>query len=142
MSTTSGSHIGERSGIGVRLKISALWVAMLFLFAYGDIFGSFVPGRIDDIRGGKISGIEITQTFLLAASVYVAIASLMIFLTLVLRPRVDRWANIVLPILYIVSIIASVIGESWVYFWFLSIAEGALLLLIIWYAWRWPTLER
>lgn len=142
MSTTSGSHIGERSGIGVRLKISALWVAMLFLFAYGDIFGSFVPGRIDEIRGGTISGIEITQTFLLAASVYVAIASLMIFLTLVLRPRVNRWANIVLPILYIVSIIASVIGESWVYFWFLSIAEGVLLLLIIWYAWQWPTLER
>ena len=142
VSTTSGSHIGERSGIGVRLKISALWVAMLFLFAYGDIFGSFVPGRIDEIRGGTISGIEITQTFLLAASVYVAIASLMIFLTLVLRPRVDRWANIVLPILYIVSIIASVIGESWVYFWFLSIAEGVLLLLIIWYAWQWPTLDR
>ena len=142
MSTTSGSHIGERSGIGVRLKISALWVAMLFLFAYGDIFGSFVPGRIDEIRGGTISGIEITQTFLLAASVYVAIASLMIFLTLVLRPRVNRWANIVLPILYIVSIVASVIGETWVYFWFLSIAEGVLLLLIIWYAWRWPTLDR
>jgi hypothetical protein len=142
VSMTSESHIPEGARIGVRLKISALWVAMLFLFAYGDIFGSFVPRRIDDIRGGKISGIEITQTFLLAASVYVAIASLMIFLTLVLRPTVGRWANVVLPILYIVSIVASVIGESWVYFWFLSIAEGALLLLIIWYAWRWPTLDR
>jgi hypothetical protein len=126
---TSESHIPQGMRIGVRLKISALWVAMLFLFAYGD-------------RGGKVSGIEITQTFLLAASVYVAIASLMIFLTLVLRPTVSRWTNIVLPILYIVSIVASVIGESWVYFWFLSLAEGALLLLIIWYAWRWPTLER
>lgn len=142
VSMTSDSRIGEDVRIAVRLKISALWVAMLFLFAYGDTFGLFVPGRIDEIRGGQISGIEITQTFLLAASVYVAIASLMIFLTLVLRPRVNRWANIVLPILYIVSIIASVIGESWVYFWFLSIAEGVLLLLIIWYAWQWPTLER
>ena len=139
---TSESHIPEGVRIGVRLKISALWVAMLFLFAYGDIFGSFVPGRIDEIRGGTISGIEITQMFLLAASVYVAIASLMIFLTLVLRPTVSRWTNIVLPILYIVSIVASVIGESWVYFWSLSIVEGGLLLLIIWYAWRWPTLDR
>jgi Family of unknown function (DUF6326) len=138
----SESHIPQDVRIGVRLKISALWVAMLFLFAYGDIFGSFVPGHIDDIRGGKISGIEITQTFLLAASAHVAIASLMIFLTLVLRPTVSRWTNIVLPILYIVSIVASVIGESWVYFWFLSLAEGAMLLLVIWYAWRWPTLER
>ncbi len=142
MSTTFDSHIAESLRIGVRLKISALWVAMLFLFAYGDIFGSFVPGHIDEIRGGTISGIEITQTFLLAASVYVTIASLMIFLTLVLRPRVGRWANIVLPILYIVSIIASVIGESWVYFWFLSIAEGVPLLLIVWYAWRWPIFDR
>ncbi|HEX2423903.1 MAG TPA: DUF6326 family protein [Actinomycetota bacterium] len=99
MSTTSESHIPEGASIGVRLKISALWVAMLFLFAYGDIFGSFVPGHIDEIRGGQISGIEITQTFLLAASVYVAIASLMIFLTLVLRPTISRWTNIVLPIL-------------------------------------------
>jgi hypothetical protein len=141
VSTTSDSRIADGVRIGVRLKISALWVVMLFLFAYGDIFGLFVPGRIDDIRGGKISGIEITQMFLLATSVYVAIASLMIFLTLVLRQTVSRWTNIVLPILYIVSIVASVIGESWVYFWFLSIAECALLLLIIWYAWRWPTLE-
>jgi hypothetical protein len=141
VSMTSESHIPEDVRIGVQLKISALWVAMLFLFAYGDIFGLFVPGHIDEIRGGKISGIEITQTFLLAASVYVAIASLMIFLTLVLRPTISRWANIVLPILYIVSLVASVIGESWVYFWFLSIAEGAILLLIIWY-WRWPALER
>ena len=100
------------------------------------------PGHIDEIRGGQISGIQITQTFLLAASVYVAIASLMIFLTLVLRPTLSRWTNLVLPILYIVSIVASVIGESWVSFWFLSIAEGALLLPMIWYAWRWPTLER
>jgi hypothetical protein len=110
VSVTSDSHIAEGARIGVRLKISALWVAMLFLFAYGDIFGSFVPGRIDEIRGGKISGMEITQTFLVAASVYVAIASLMIFLTRVLRPTVSRWTNIVLPILYIVSIVASVIG--------------------------------
>jgi len=30
----------EDAKIGVRLKISALWVALLFLYAYGDIFGS------------------------------------------------------------------------------------------------------
>jgi glucan phosphoethanolaminetransferase (alkaline phosphatase superfamily) len=138
VSATSDSHILEDARIGVRLKISALWIAMLFLFAYGDIFGSFVPGRIDDIRGGEISGIEITQAFLVAVSVYIAIASLMIFLTLVLRPRVSRWANIVLAVLYVVSIAASVIGETWAYFWFMSIAECAVLLLIVWYAWTWP----
>jgi hypothetical protein len=139
MSTSSDPKILEDTKIDVRFKISALWVAMLFLFAYGDIFGSFQPGRLDEIRAGEVNGIEITQTFLVAVSVYIAIASVMVFLTLVLKPTVNRWTNVVLPVLYIASIVGSVIGESWAYFWFLSIVEGALLLLIVWYAWRWPT---
>jgi hypothetical protein len=62
----------------------------------------------------------------------------MVFLTLVLSPKVARWTNIVLSILYVASIVASVIGETWAYFFFLSIVETALLLLILRYAWTWP----
>ena len=137
MSATSVST-SEDVRVGVRLKISALWIAMLFLFAYGDIFGFFKPGQIEEVISGEISGIEITQGFLFAVSVYIAIASVMVFLTLVLRPNINRWVNIVLPVLYIVSIVASVIGEEWAYFYFLSIAEVAVLALIVWHAWTWP----
>ena len=131
-STTDGT-----TKIDVRLKICALWIAMLFLFAYGDIFGMFQSGRIDEIRAGTVGGMHISQVFLLAVSVYIAIASVMVFLTLILPPRVNRWANIVLASLYIVSIVGSVVGETWVYFRFLSIVECALLVLVIWYSWRW-----
>jgi hypothetical protein len=138
--STSNSTIFEDVRIGVRLKISALWIAMLFLFAYGDIFGFFAPGQIEEVIGGEISGIEITQVFLFVISLYIAIASAMIFLSLVLPPKVNRWTNVVLPILYVVSIVASAVGES-AYFWFLSIAESALLLLIVRSAWTWPRQE-
>jgi len=138
--STSNSTIFEDVRIGVRLKISALWIAMLFLFAYGDIFGFFAPGQIEEVIGGEISGIEITQVFLFVVSLYIAIASAMVFLSLVLAPKVSRWTNVVLPILYVVSIVASAVGES-AYFWFLSIAESALLLLIVRYAWTWPRQE-
>ena len=139
--STSSSEILEDVRISVRLKISALWIAMLFLFAYGDIFGFFRTGLIEEVIAGEVSGIEITQVFLFGVSVYIAIASVMVFLSLVLRPRVNRWANIVLPILYIVSIAISCIGETWAYYYFMSIAESALLVLIVWYAWTWPTRE-
>jgi hypothetical protein len=43
--------------------------------------------------------------------------------------------------LYVVSIVASAIGETSAYYWFLSITESALLLLIVWYAWTWPRRE-
>jgi hypothetical protein len=127
--------------VGVRCKIAALWIAMLFLFAYGDIFGLFSPGRIQEVMAGEISGITITQIFLFAVSLYVAIASVMVFFSLVLSPTGNRWANIVLPSLYVVSIVASAIGETSAYYWFLSIAESVLLLLIVWYAWTWPRRE-
>ncbi len=109
---SSSSRILEDVRIGVRLKISALWVAMLLLFAYGDIFGFFAPGQIEEVMGGEVSGMEITQVFLFAASVYIAIGCVMVFLTLVLKPSIARWTNVVLSILYIASIVASAIGES------------------------------
>jgi hypothetical protein len=62
----------------------------------------------------------------------------MVFLTLLLRPSVIRWTNIVLPVLYVVSIVASAIGETSAFFVFLSLVESALMLLIVWYAWTWP----
>ncbi len=134
----SSSRVLEDERIGVRVKISALWISMLFLFAYGDIFGFFQPGQIEEVVAGEISGVEITDIFLFAVSAYVAVAGVMVFLALVLTPPVARWANIVLPILYVVSIVASVFGEG-AYFYFLSVVEVALLLLIVRYAWTWPT---
>jgi hypothetical protein len=128
----------EEARVNVRQKISASWVALLLLFAYGDVFGFLKPGRIEEVTRGRISGMEITQTFLLAVSVYIAIASLMVVLTLVLRPGIARWSNIVLAVLYILSIAASVFGE-WAYFWFLSVVEVAVLAAIVWLAWNWPT---
>jgi hypothetical protein len=133
----ASSRTFEDVKVGVRCKIAALWIAMLFLFAYGDIFGFFSPGQIEEVMAGEISGMAITQVLLFAVSLYIAIASVMVFLSLVLSPTVNRWANIVLPSLYVLSIVASAIGES-AYYWFLSITESALLLLIVWYAWTWP----
>ena len=139
--SSASSRTFEDLKVGVRCKIAALWIATLFLFAYGDIFGFFSPGRLQEVMAGRLSGMEITQPFLFAISLYIVIASVMVFLSLVLSPTVDRWANIVLPGLYVVSIVASAIGETSAYYWFLSIAESALLLLIVWYAWTWPRQE-
>lgn len=135
--STSGSAFVEDAKIGIRLKISALWVVLLFLYAYGDIFGFFKPGQIQDVVSGEVSGIGITEGFLFAVSVYVAIASVMIFLTLVLRPAAARWSNVVLAIVYVVTVVAAAFGES-AYYWFLSVLEIAALVLIVWCAWMWP----
>ena len=53
---SASSRTFEDVKVGVRCKIAALWIAMLFLFAYGDIFGFFRPGQIQEVMAGEISG--------------------------------------------------------------------------------------
>ena len=124
--------------IPVKLKLSALWAATLFLYAYGDIFGFFRPDVIESVKAGKIAGFQINQGFLLAVSIYILIPSAMVFLTLVLKPEVNRWANLIISVAYFATIVLSAIGETWAYYIFLSLAESVLTLLIAWHAWKWP----
>src|ERR671918_2041621 len=127
----------EPSNVSVRLKISALWASMLFVFASVDLFSLYRPDYRADIEAGKIAGFTINQPFLLATTVYVLIPSLMVFLALVLRPRFNRIANIVLGIVYALTIIAGAIGE-WNYYILGSAIEVALLAAIVYYGWTWP----
>jgi hypothetical protein len=123
----------------VRAKLATLWAATMLLFAYGDLFGLFRADLIEDVSNGEVGGFSVDQTFLLATSVYVAIPSLMVFLCLVLRPAVTRWTNLVLGPVYAASIAASMIGEEWAYYLFLSALEIGLLALVVRYAWTWRT---
>jgi hypothetical protein len=104
----------------------------------GDIVGLFRPGQIEAVLAGELAGIASTPGFLFAVSLYVAVASVMVFFSLVLSPGVNRWTNSVLAGRYVVAIVASAIGEPSASSWLLSITERALLLLIVWYAWTWP----
>jgi hypothetical protein len=138
MSSTQGPRALEDVAVPVKLKLAALWTATMFLFAYGDIFTVYRADKVREILGGEIAGIEVTQAFVVAASVYVAIPSLMVFLSLVLRPRVSRWTNVAAGAVYALTIVASAVGEGWAYAIFLSVLEVALVLLIVWFAWNWP----
>lgn len=127
----------ESSPVNVRIKISALWTAMLFVFAYVDIFSLYRPDFRADIEAGEISGFAIGEGFLLATTAYILFPSLMVFGALVMRPRVNRIANIGLATIYALTIIAGAIGE-WGYYVLGSVVEVALLAAIGYYAWTWP----
>ncbi len=125
------------SWINPRVKISALWASMLFVFAYVDLFSLYRADVRADIEAGKISAFSIGQGYLLGVMVYVALPSLMVFLSLVLPVKVTRMANLVLAVLYALTIVGSAVGE-WSYFVLGSAIEVALLGSIAYYAWTWP----
>ena len=123
--------------VNVRVKLSGLWASMLFVFAYVDLFSLYRPDVRSKLEAGQVSGFDVGQTFLLATTVYIAIPSLMVFLVLVLRPRINRIANIVVAAGYALTIVGGAIGE-WGYYVFGSALEVGLLAAIVFYAWTWP----
>jgi hypothetical protein len=140
MSPTTKAEQYQDTRIDVKLVLSSLWIAMLVVFAYVDIFALL---RADVLRAAPdgtmaATGITIDQVFLVSTTVYILIPTLMVFLSLVLRPRVNRIINIVVALVYAVSIIASCIGEGWIYYLLGSAVEVALLVAIVRTAWVWP----
>ena len=134
---TAGTKL-EPSNVNVRIKISALWTSMLFVFAYVDLFSFYRPDFRADVEAGEVSGFTVNQSFLLGTTAYVVIPSLMVFLSLILRPGVSRIANIALGTVYALTVIAGAIGE-WNYYILGSAIEVVLLAAIVYYAWTWPT---
>jgi hypothetical protein len=127
----------EPSNVNVRLKISALWTSMLFVFAYVDLFSLYRSDIRGDLEAGELGGFTVNQSFLLGTTAYVVIPSLMVVLTLILQPRVSRIANIALGSVYALTVIVGAIGE-WGYYILGSAIEVALLAAIVYYAWTWP----
>jgi hypothetical protein len=72
--------------IHVKLKISALWVSVMFCYIYADYFGLYVPGALQKMLEGKMGPLgPTTQGVLGGTSVMMAIPSVMIFLS----PRLE-----------------------------------------------------
>src|SRR5687767_12124279 len=137
MNTINKTTKMEDMKINVKMKLSALWIAMMLLYIYADILSLFRPGQIEEMIEGLMGPFPVTQGSLLTASILMIIPAVMVFLSLTLRPKVNRRANVTLGILYTLVNISNLIGETWAYYIFFGIIEIVLTLLIVWYAWKW-----
>jgi uncharacterized protein DUF6326 len=123
--------------IHVKMKISALWVSVMFCYIYGDYFGLYRPGTVQGMLEGKMGGIgPATQMVLLGTTVMMTIPSLMVFFSLALKPNLNRWLNIIFGAIYTLIILITM--WDWAFFIFLGIVEMSLTGLVVWYAWTWP----
>jgi len=146
MNTDRSAIEMENVRINVKFKLSALWAAVMFLYVYADIKALFRPGILEQMIAGELSmggtGVPISQAFLLISAVIMAIPSVMIFLSLTLAPRGNRWANIILGIVYTSIILMTLLsGGAWAYYVFYAVIEVVLTALVVWYAWKWPKQE-
>lgn len=127
--------------INVKIKLALLWTTFMFLYTYVDYFHFYMPGTLSQILKGKVFVFDISATFIMIAMLFVAIPVMMIFLSVVLPAKANRWTNIITAILFIPYMLFNLAGEAWIHMYFAAALEVLLLLLIIRYAWKWPRVE-
>ena len=123
----------------VQAKLAAAWTSFMFLYAYVDIIKFFMPGTIDDILVGIVYKFDISQVFVIIGLSLMAVPILMVFLSMTLPARANRLMNLIVAPIYVVVSAFNALGESWTYYYTLSIGlEVIVLALIVRYAWTWP----
>lgn len=127
--------------IHVKFKLSALWASVMFCYIYGDFFTLFVPGRIQHLMEGNSGAGDTTPLKLLLFAILMAIPPLMSFLSLILKPRINRMLNLLIGLFFtaiMVLVVATSMGTWMLFYTFLGIIEITITSLIVWYAWKWP----
>ena len=139
LENTPSQSMLEDLRMPVQAKLAAAWTSFMFLCIYVDYFHLYKPGAIDQIRGGVVWEFDISQTLLTACLTVVAIPILMVFLSMTLPARANRLMNLIVAPIYVLVSAFNALGESWAFFYGLSIGlEVLLLAFILRSAWTWP----
>jgi len=127
--------------VDVRIILSALWVALEFLYQQGDALrlysGDFKPGEVEL---GKVMS---PQMLWMISAITMTIPVVMIILSLTLKFPVNRWANIIVAILFFLYNLMGLLGKNYpsTYDKFLIIVSLVVNALTVWYAWNWTIQE-
>lgn len=121
-----------------QLKLSALWASVMPCYIYDGYFCLFVPGTLKAMLDGQMGSLgPTTQGVLLGTSALITFPALMVALSLLLPPIVNRWLDIVLGLAY-TAIVVFFMSGGWWFYEALAIVEIILQLLVVWHAWKWP----
>lgn len=131
-----------RNLIDVKIILSALWVARMLTGFVGDVLKFYEPGLVEQILAGEVDGMLLNQGFRLAAAIIFVLPVFMVYLSLTLPDKTNRWTNIILATLFFaLNLIGELPTYEYAYRTFLVIIEMVFLALIVWHAWKWPKQE-
>lgn len=129
----------ENPTVNIKIKLSALWASVVFCYLYGDYFELYTPEKVNSLLTG--SNVLDSPSKLLIASIILAIPSVMVGLSILLNPKVNRVLNLVFGTIF--TLMMLLIGFNsltpWYSFYvFLAFLESIITISIVWFAWKWP----
>ncbi len=135
------SNTLENYKINIKIKLSILWASVTLFYLYGDYFELYIPQKTQ----GLVTGDNLldSPTNLFLAALLLAIPAVMVVLSILLKPTINRILNIVFGLFFtaLMLLIAFTSMEPWRTFYvFYAILESVITTLIVWYAFKWPKL--
>lgn len=132
----------ENSTVNIKIKLASLWTSVTFCYLYGDYFELYTPDKVNSLITGN--NIMDSPVKLLIASIILAIPSVMVAVSIFLKPKINRILNILFGTLFTLMMVFIGImstNEWYLFYIFLAFLESIITALIVWYAWKWPKEE-
>ena len=130
------------SKIDTKLKLAILWTTLMFLYVYADFFDGMTPSSIEMSKNLETPIGPLTPLLLILFSIILIVPTLMIILSIFLRPRINRVVNIIIATLWAsmsVVLFFDTINSEWHLFYALfQFIELTIFIIIIWQAYKWP----
>ena len=125
--------------LDTKVLLSTLWIVVMINMLKADILGGFIPGAIEEVVNTAVRvGASVPQ-LMLGGAVMGQLGIAMILLSRVLNQRVNRWANIIVSIINIAYIWGGMSAHP--HYLFIASVETLCLLVILWTAWKWRSVE-
>ena len=124
--------------VGIRAKLAGLWIVLMLLYIYADIFSLYRPGHIDEMIAGFMGPLPVSQMTLGFSAILMAVPALMVLACLFMGAKGLRGLSIAVGTLYVFIGVGNLIGETWVYYLIYGMVQILLTLLIVLLALKWP----
>jgi hypothetical protein len=122
----------------MKARLSTLWIFATLNYLYCDVVTLMDPDRLRGFLAGHVGMLQISQGFLLGASVLVEIPIAMVLLSRVLNYRANRWANVITGVVMTgIQVSSLAVGSPAPYYLFFSLIEIVCTGVVAWQAWRW-----
>ena len=126
----------------LKIKLAVFWLFIAVTMSANTILYFVVPGVIDEIRAGEIVGMQAGAELILGmAVVYYWVPLVMAVLSLTLKDKANRLANIILGAFYAVFILFELtMNVTTVAYPYAILMDGsvfAVAAMIVWFAWKW-----
>ena len=116
-----------------QIKLSSIWVVVMLIYLLGDVMRIFSG----DFKEGQMGGMQVSQNMYMGMAILFVIPIVMVFLSLTLPHQVNRWANIIVAIIFFAVNIVGLPTYPSAYDKFLNIVGLVFNVLTVWYAWKW-----